>query len=140
MIFVKVSIAGVEVDALVDTGATTSCCRWDWSKDPFTMETIQSVLLSVHQGDWMVSIDLKEAYLQVPIQPDSRKYLRFMTFGKPYQFRALCFSLSTAAQSSPGLWLRSRPFSTVSAFAFISISTTGLFRPTLERQSFTLWI
>ena len=29
-IFVKVSIAGVEVDALVDTGATTSCCRWDW--------------------------------------------------------------------------------------------------------------
>ena len=30
LIFVKVSIAGVEVDALVDTGATTSCCRWDW--------------------------------------------------------------------------------------------------------------
>ena len=30
LIFDKVSIAGVEVDALVDTGATTSCCRWDW--------------------------------------------------------------------------------------------------------------
>ena len=30
LIFVKVSIAGVEVDALVDTGATTSCCRWGW--------------------------------------------------------------------------------------------------------------
>ena len=30
LIFVKVSVAGVEVDALVDTGATTSCCRWDW--------------------------------------------------------------------------------------------------------------
>ena len=30
LIFVKASIAGVEVDALVDTGATTSCCRWDW--------------------------------------------------------------------------------------------------------------
>ena len=30
LIFVKVSIKGVEVDALVDTGATTSCCRWDW--------------------------------------------------------------------------------------------------------------
>ena len=35
-------------------------------KTPFKMETIQSVLLSVRQGDWMVSIDLKEAYLQVP--------------------------------------------------------------------------
>ena len=30
LIFVKVSIAGVEVDGLADTGATTSCCRWDW--------------------------------------------------------------------------------------------------------------
>ena len=30
LIVVKESIAGVEVDALVDTGATTSCCRWGW--------------------------------------------------------------------------------------------------------------
>ena len=56
-------------------------------KTPFKMETIQSVLLSVRQGDWMVSIDLKEAYLQVPVHPDSRKYLQFVAFGKPYQFR-----------------------------------------------------
>ena len=30
LIFVTVSIAGVEVVALVDKGATTSCCRWEW--------------------------------------------------------------------------------------------------------------
>ena len=30
LIFVTVSIAGVKVVALVDTGATTSCCRWEW--------------------------------------------------------------------------------------------------------------
>ena len=30
LIVVKVSITGVEVDALVGTGATTSCCRWGW--------------------------------------------------------------------------------------------------------------
>ena len=30
LIFVTVSIAGLEVIALVDTGATTSCCRWEW--------------------------------------------------------------------------------------------------------------
>ena len=30
LIFVTVSIAGVEVVALVDTGTTTSCCRWEW--------------------------------------------------------------------------------------------------------------
>ena len=33
LIFVKVSIAGVEVDALVDTGATASFCRWDWYQE-----------------------------------------------------------------------------------------------------------
>ena len=35
----------------------------------FLMETAQSVLHSVRRGDWMVSIDLKDAYLQVPIHP-----------------------------------------------------------------------
>ena len=30
LIFVTVSIAGVEVVALVDTGATKSCCSWEW--------------------------------------------------------------------------------------------------------------
>ena len=64
----------------------------------FQMETIQSVLLSVRQGDWMASIDLKEAYLQVPVHPDSRRFLRFVVQGKVYQFTALCFGLSTALQ------------------------------------------
>ena len=46
----------------------------------------------------MVSIDLKDAYLQIPIHPDARKYLRFMAFDKVYQFKVLCFGLSTAQQ------------------------------------------
>ena len=64
----------------------------------FQMETIQSVLLSVRQGDWMASIDLKEAYLQVPIHPSSRHLLRFVFRDRVYQFKALCFGLSTAPQ------------------------------------------
>ena len=64
----------------------------------FQMETIQSVLLSVRQGDWMASIDLKEAYLQVPVHPASRHFLRFVFRGQVYQFKALCFGLSTAPQ------------------------------------------
>ena len=66
-------------------------------KTPFKMETLQSVLLSVRSRDWMVSIDLKDAYLQVPIHPDSRKYLRFVVLNQVFQFKALCFGLSTAA-------------------------------------------
>ena len=46
----------------------------------------------------MVSLDLKDAYLQVPMHPESRKFLRFMVGGKVYQFKVLCFGLSTAPQ------------------------------------------
>ena len=62
------------------------------------METLQSVLLSVRAGDWMVSLDLKDAYLQVLMHPDSRKFLRFIALGKVYQFKVLCFDLPTAPQ------------------------------------------
>ena len=65
---------------------------------PFQMVTIQSVLLSVRQGNWMASIDLKEAYLQVPVHPASRHFLRFMFRDTVYQFIALCFGLSMAPQ------------------------------------------
>ena len=64
----------------------------------FQMETIQSVLLSIRPGDWMASIDLREAYLQVPVHLESRPFLRFVTNGQVYQFTALCFSLSMAPQ------------------------------------------
>ena len=64
----------------------------------FQMKTIQSVLLSVSQGDWMASIDLKEAYLQIPVHPESRPFFHFVAHGRVYQFTALCFGLSTALQ------------------------------------------
>ena len=67
-------------------------------KTPFKMERLQSVLLSVRRGGRMVSMDLKDTYLQVTMHPESRKFLRFMTFGKVYQFKVLCFGLSTAPQ------------------------------------------
>ena len=67
-------------------------------KTSFKMETLQSVMLSVRPGDWMVSLDLKDAYLQVPMHPESRKFLRFVALGKVYQFKVLCFGLSTAPQ------------------------------------------
>ena len=64
-------------------------------KTSFKMETLQSVLLSVRPGDWMVFLDLKDAYSQVPMHPASRK---FLMCGKVYQFKVLCSGLSTAPQ------------------------------------------
>ena len=46
----------------------------------------------------MISIDLKDAFLQVPIHPSSRKFLRFSAGGRVWQFRVLCFGLTTAPQ------------------------------------------
>ena len=56
------------------------------------------MLLSVHPGEWMASIDLREAYLQVPVHPASHHFLRFMFRDTVYQFKALCFGLSMAPQ------------------------------------------
>ena len=67
-------------------------------RTPFRMETSRMVLRAVRRNDWMVSIDLKDAYLQIPIHPVSRRFLRFTAGGKTWQFRVLCFGLSTAPQ------------------------------------------
>ena len=64
----------------------------------FRMETVQSILLSIRQNDWMASIDLRDAYLQVPIHPSSQRYLSFYVAQGVFQFRALCFGLTTAPQ------------------------------------------
>ena len=67
-------------------------------KTKFKMETVQSVLASIRQDDWMFSIDLQDAYFQIPIHQDSRKYLRFSSHLGILQFKVLCFGLSTAPQ------------------------------------------
>ena len=77
----------------------------------FKMETVASVLLSVREGDFLASLDLKDAYFQIPIHGSSRKLLRFMSEGTVYQFKALCFGLPTAPQ------VFTRVFAAVSAWA-----------------------
>ena len=64
----------------------------------FRMETVQSVLSSLRQYDWTVSLDLKDAYLQVPVHPESRHFLRFITSEGIFQFRVLCFGRTASPQ------------------------------------------
>ena len=56
------------------------------------------MLLSVREGDFLASIYLKGMYFQIPVHQSSRKLLRFLSEGTVYQFKALCFGLSTAPQ------------------------------------------
>ena len=64
--------------------------------EKFKMETPETIRTSLQQGEWVTSIDLKDAYFHIPIQEQSRKYLRFHVQGQTYQFKALPFGLSTA--------------------------------------------
>ncbi|XP_063770427.1 uncharacterized protein LOC134901984 [Pseudophryne corroboree] len=48
------------------------------------------------RGDFMVSLDIKDAYLHVPIYPPHQAYLRFAVQDCHYQFQTLPFGLSTA--------------------------------------------
>ena len=60
------------------------------------METPETIRTSLQQGEWVTSIDFRDAYFHIPIQEQSRKYLRFHVQGQTYQFKALPFGLSTA--------------------------------------------
>ena len=67
---------------------------------PFKMETVASVLLSVREGDFLASLDLKDAYFEIPIHGSSRKLLRFMSEGTVYQFKS---PVLRTVDCSPGL-------------------------------------
>ena len=66
------------------------------SSPHFCMETARSVMQSLPLGAWCTSIDLKDAFLHVPIARKHHKYLRFRIGDAAFQFRALPFSLTTS--------------------------------------------
>ena len=60
----------------------------------FKMETPESIRTSLQKDEWVTSIDFKDVYFQIPLNPQSRKYLCFHIQGQSYQFKALPFGLS----------------------------------------------
>ena len=63
-------------------------------KDHFKMEGVHMLKEVLRKDDWMVSIDLKDAYLSVLVAVAHRKFLRFLLKGLTYQ--CLPFGLSNA--------------------------------------------
>lgn len=62
----------------------------------FKLEDMRSVLNLVSKNDFMVSVDLKDAYYVVPIHHEHRKFLRFIFEEKLFQFTCLPFGLCTS--------------------------------------------
>jgi ribonuclease HI len=65
----------------------------------FKMENLETLASIVRQGDYLIKIDLKDAYLHVPIHESYRKYLQLCVAGKRYQFKAMPFGLNIAPQA-----------------------------------------
>ena len=66
------------------------------------MEAFDIVLPQVSSSDWACSLDLRDAYLHVPVHPDSQRLLGFQFGETVLEYRCLPFGL----ESSP--WLFSR--------------------------------
>ena len=62
----------------------------------FKMEGAHMLPDILQVQDWMVKIDLKEAYYAVPVHPDSQGFLSFLWNQTQYQFTCLPFGLSCA--------------------------------------------
>ena len=92
---------------------------------PFKMETAASVLLSVGEGDFLASVDLKNVYFQILVHRSSRKLLRFTSEGAVYQFKVLCFGLSTAPQVFTECLQPCQRGRTLARFDFYCTWTTG---------------
>ena len=62
----------------------------------FRMETPRGIIAAVGSGMWATSVDLKDAYFHLPIRKRARKFLRFTSEGRVFQFKAMPFGLTTA--------------------------------------------
>ena len=57
------------------------------------MHLIQDLL---QEHDFLIKIGLKDACFGIPLDKNSRKYIRFQSEGNLYEFLCLCFDLGPA--------------------------------------------
>lgn len=63
-------------------------------KEIFKMQSLQTILMAIGTGDWIISIDLKDAYFHVPIHATYQKCLWFCVEGFHFQFACLPFDVA----------------------------------------------
>ena len=84
-----------------DTDELRGC--WDGRKlndfvvyEHFKMEGLQTVRDLLQPGDFMTKVDISDAYPHILIPQEMRHLFRFVWQGQLYQYRSLCFGLSSA--------------------------------------------
>ncbi|XP_053190141.1 uncharacterized protein LOC128373962 [Scomber japonicus] len=63
------------------------------------MLTVPRVRQAILQGVWIATIDLEDAYFQIPIWEGHRRYLRFAFNGRTFEFCVLPFGISLAPRT-----------------------------------------
>ncbi len=66
------------------------------SYEHFKMEGIENLKYLIRNNDYLVKLDLKDAYFLVPVAKEHQKFLRFFWKGILYQYVCLPFGLSSA--------------------------------------------
>lgn len=66
------------------------------TKVSFRMEGTDSIKNLLQKDDFMVSIDLSDAFFSVPLHPSSKKFVTFEFNGLRYSFNVLPFGLSSS--------------------------------------------
>ena len=65
---------------------------------PFHMSTLKDVSQTIRQDDWSITVDLKDAFLHIPIHSEYHRFLQFQWKGRTYQFCRLPFGLTSSPQ------------------------------------------
>ncbi|CAM4666821.1 unnamed protein product [Lepidochelys kempii] len=62
----------------------------------FKMVILATIIPALEKGDWILALDLQDAYFHVTIHPMHRRFLQFTLCNLHYQYKVLPFNLSTA--------------------------------------------
>ncbi len=90
-------------------------------KGKFKMLTMRTIMSQVQEGDWFVTIDLKDAYFHIQVVHRHRRFLWFAFGGKAYQNKVLPFG------HLPNAWMLHWPLWGSRASVYWTIWTTGSF-------------
>ena len=63
------------------------------------METPRSIFGALQQGQWLTSLDLKDAYFHIGINPADRRYLRFCHNGTAWQIHSAAIWVVNQSES-----------------------------------------
>ena len=65
----------------------------------FAMETITNLRTMLSKDDWIMTIDISDAYLTIPLDEEFKNYVAFQYQDQNYRFLCMPFSLNDATRA-----------------------------------------